>query len=634
VLNVFPVNLGKDYVKFEIVKLDNYDEIRDIEFVVTSNETEKSLKSDSETVAFYELEEGVDYRLDVVNSFNGDVFGTIPFRTFSSLEEYSYFIDTRAKDNSVLVTVFGHTLDDISSFRPKTYHTLGDKVVVVEDSFKTLEGSINNSGVNSISMRASDSNYVSFSYKTLKVFEGYGKGFVDESAYGYKGDSYLLETGESQLIYPSNPVRINISLVMDTGWDSEVGFIESSQDNMFYAVNDDLNWLHSVNIQAFDTEEFTVIEGSVVDFEYKFIYQNSVNEEEVSKLEESFIMTANLWGMKPKGAMDRNYTLLVVDEAFRIYGGEYSTGQSYSTAYRVYSEMAIHQMYHVWNGWKYGMEFDSGNENWRFWSEGWNRYFSHKILEEMGHSDGFNSIHSYYKEFENMYNSGEMVSILSDSDNYPRGGYEYDYGAVLAYELDKIITRESNGVYELSDVLKYVMEEWVINDTVPSYKMITEKINTLIDSSIDTWWNTYVVNGDRLIIEEFEKDVEYEPGTASDGLQDILFIYGGGAPGATFRDKYGFTSFRNANTLSSSDYTRADGIFIILDSNVQRQYVLESIGISKLIATDVVSFIHNDKRVIVIDGESNSEVIDNINSAPEDLLYIDYGNVSEIEYTD
>ncbi len=459
-----------------------------------------SVSDEESEISISNLKKDTEYSIEVMDSTN-KVLEYIPFKTLSNNHnDYRYFIDTRDDSNNVIITMFALGNGKNIVIEPKTYHTAGDEISITSNSYKAVGSSkIHTSTNNSVTLETQLNKSYGFKYIVYKDFKSSNANNNGDKQFGYKTTDYLLETGESLLIYPTDINSLTISMVLESDWSSEIGLKKTSLKHMYLAEGDDVEWLHSMNIQAYSEEKFDTMITDSYGYKMKLIYANSIEESEASKVIKTFEKVGELWGDRPVDSDGYNYNLLVVDEPFRIYGGEYSTGQSYSTQYDIYGEMAIHQMYHVWNGWKFGMGFGDYSENWRFWSEGFNRYFSWKILEDI------DAIEHYYTFYKTKWKEGKMISILSDTDEHLSGSYSYDYGALLAYALDEYIKEHSSNKHELADVLKYVLIENRDKGIEPTYQMIKGYINTLIDGTIDTWWYKYVENAEELVIYDFEK---------------------------------------------------------------------------------------------------------------------------------
>lgn len=499
----------------------------------------KESTSQSKNVIFDGLKADTDYVLMSLNTKN-EYLDYVVFETMNPSEDIDLQYIINFNDSSseeVSVDIFGY-FNGVSSYtlNNERYHTNLDELDIEQDSMRIKTNGLYDLKWNpetKISFSFKDKQgYFQVSYTSKKSANSSNNGGRIE---GRKTSDYLIATGEQLLILPvrnnnSYSEDVSVSMNAPLNWGYNIGFTEPIDG--FYKVEKDKEWTPLAPIQAYNLSNYKETILTYPDLVFEFIYPMNADNTEVNQLYDAWDMLYQLWGRSPDKGL--RYTLFVADDNTPVYGGEYTTGQSYTTSYELLNEMGIHQFYHVWQGWKYHLQVDESYGQW--WGEGFNRYFSHKVLEAVGDtSEGYQQLGVYYGEYNNSVEQGYLVSLLSTA--YPYNAYEYNAGALYVYYMDKQLQTETKGAYSMDIVLKYALQAWIEKGTPFTYSGMINYIKDVSGVDFTQFFDEYVVKAEKpIVLDEFATNSS--PDNSSDNSSFDKGIYGTQAPVELFASKF------------------------------------------------------------------------------------------------
>lgn len=514
----------------------------------------KESSNPSKEITFDGLKANTEYVLMSLNTKN-EYLDYLVFETMNSKEDIDlhYFINFNdSNSEEVTIDIFGY-FNGVSTYtlNNERYHTNQDELDIQHDSLKVITNgsySIKWTPETNISFSFKDAQgYFQVSYTSKKSAEqsNDGRGRIE----GRKTSDYLISTGEQLLVLPVRSTTrytedVSLSMNAPINWGYNIGFVEPIDG--FYKVEKDKEWIPLAPIQAYNLNDYKETALTYPDLLFEFIYPITADSVEVNQLYDAWDMLYQLWGRSPEKGL--RYTLFVADDTIPIYGGEYSTGQSYTTAYELLNEMGVHQFFHVWQGWKYHINVDEMYDQW--WGEGFNRYFSHKVLEAVGDTaEGYQQLGVYYNEYYNSVQQGYVVSLLSRS--YPYNAYEYNAGALFTYSMDKQLQAATKGAYSMDIVLKHVLEEWITNRTPFRYADMIDFIKDESGIDFTQFFEDYVANAEMpLVLDEFGPSTTSNSGSMNNSFG--VGVYGNQAPVELFASKFQ-SVFSNSVEMASYD---------------------------------------------------------------------------------
>lgn len=590
----------------------------------------KENTSQSTGVSFDGLKENTDYVLMSLNNKN-EYQDYIVFETMNPTEDIDlqYIINLDDSNSEELtIDIFGY-YNGVTNYllNNEHYHTRIDELNILHDSMIVKTSGtfdVKWSPETKVALSFTDKKgyfQVTYTSKKTATQSTSGSGRIE----GRKTNSYLIATGEQVLILP---VRSNSSITEDISlsinapqnWGYNIGFTEPIDG--FYKVEGDKEWMPLVPIQAYNLDNYIETSLKYPDMTFEFVYPKIADETEVNQLYDAWDMLYQIWGRSPEKGL--RYTLFVADDNVSIYGGEYSTGQSYSTAYGLLNEMGVHQFYHVWQGWKYYIETNETYEKW--WGEGFNRYFSHKVLEAVGDTnEGFQQLGNYYSVYKSSLDQGYKTSLLSTE--YPYSGYEYNVGALFTYAMDKMLQSETNGSYSMDMVLKHVLDDWIDKGTHFTYSGMIDYINETSGVDFTQFFKDYLEDAKTpLILDEFESIAATNTGQSSD-----LFdggIYGMQGPVELFGSKFN-------NIFSGNiEWAANNAISDVKLNNFKYTAILHSLDMGEFptIVNQVLGIESNPElNKLNIYHNSKGGVIYVILTKTEDELMTFINNLSDLE---
>lgn len=587
----------------------------------------KEKPSQSTDVTFDGLKANTVYVLMSLNSKN-EYQDYLVFETMNPSEDIDlqYFINVDdSNSEEVTIDIFGY-FNGVSSYtlNNEQYHTHLDELDIQHDSMSvTTNGSYDvkwTPGTKITFLFNDKQGYFQVSYTSKKTAtqSADGGGRVE----GRKTSDYLIATGEQILVLPvrsnmSFSEDISLSMNAPLNWGYNIGFKEPIDG--FYKVEKDKEWMPLAPIQAYNLSNYTESVLTYPDLTFEFIYPNTADVYEVNQLYDAWDMLYQIWGQSPEKGL--RYTLFVANDDVEIYGGEYTTGQSYTTSYGLLNEMGVHQFYHVWQGWKYYIETNESYQKW--WGEGFNRYFSHKVLEAVGDkAEGYQQLGNYYSAYMGSIDQGYKTALFSN--DYPFGGYEYNVGALFTYAMDKQLQTETKGAYSMDIVLNHVLQEWKENGTPFTYNGMLTYIKETTGVDFTPFFNEYLITAENpLVLDEFASNV-----TANSGQSSGTFgggIYGNQGPVELFANKFKDT-FKGTIEMASNEAfseTKFNNFqyTAILHSLDMREFpssFKQFLGINSDPEMNKLNIYHNSKggTIYVIITKTEDELMKFINDLP------------------
>jgi len=228
----------------------------------------------------------------------------------------------------------------------------------------------------------------------------------------------------------------------------------------------------------------------------KDIPSNSTNAQ---SLMEAFLRMTDLWGE----SIDENYLAFIVKYPEEVYAGEWTNSQGFSTQFGILDEMFVHQIYHRWNGWHpYRTPFQESESQKRgFYTEGWNVFYSDKILNELTNHN-WRYLRNYYETYKSLYrNTSKDEPVAKSEETF----IIYRKGALVAYMLDKEIQKMTENQKSLDDVVKEIWRRYGKQNGSFNYDNVIEIINSMLaGNTIDEFFNKYVFGVGPVSISEWD----------------------------------------------------------------------------------------------------------------------------------
>ena len=476
------------------------------------------------------LQEGQAYQLGLRRENEPQTNWLWAFNTFSAFDrglQLFYWLDlSQPQTHQVAVKVFGYYKDIPSlTLDNSGYHTQGGMArgsafdcVGNPQIFMNLQ---NNNQEVVFDLNGNNEGFFRLSYQSDKsVIETDNHGVQ-----GYFGEDYLIASHEQLLYGPANTLqnyltqdtRMNnfsahLYLKLNNGWTCETGWKESILG--LYQLPSAFDhclpeFFRAANIYAYKSDQFKSLTNNYGDSQLRIILSDDLDE---AYFDDILLINEKLMAIWGSQMPIEKYTLIFPESPSDdqlIYAGEWSTGQGFSTNWGIIGEMLVHQMYHVWNAWAVGIPWDHSNGNHKFWTEGFNEFFDDKILSSLDFETTTLEDHQWLKGWYNQYvairgTAGDL-NLLEGEGHLP-GNLEYFKGAVYAFALDREISDRTNGEFSLDDLLRYMWEQYLLNDTMASYEMMLEFFDDIVPNGMRDWAQAYLGNNESLYLYDFEQN--------------------------------------------------------------------------------------------------------------------------------
>lgn len=506
-VNLEVVNLKDNSIEIEIISENNSDRILELNLASNSYNDKREVEI-GEKVVFQDLHKDTIY--DITLKKDELVLEDISLKTFSDIREgyqLFYYLDASIPDDHNLkVKIFGQLagLNEMY-FVKKGYHTKnGEGIEIVENSLDIKNGTLIDE--ENLKIKIEDStDYFNISYYVDKSFLD----IDDHGSQGYLGKDYLMISGEQALLIPEDNIDFQVNNLTNLNiygylnipniWEKSVGF-ESENDLLnLLSFKDGYKeeGILASNIYAYNKFNFNENTDNIQGDNVKLIFENSINAGYMEDVFNIYSKMAEKWGSR--SGVDE-YTIMISDDSRRIYAGEWTNGQGFSNAFEITGEMLAHQIYHLWNGWELGIEWNHGDKYWGFWSEGFNVYYCDKVRTELGiinHDD----LKEYYNWYKSIKGTDKDVPILEYSYDKNDWRIIYQKGALLAYLLDEKIQVDTDGKYSLDDLLKFAWSRWDKRGKRMNYEVMKDYIkNDLGIEDLDNWWQKYIIDNEAFTI--------------------------------------------------------------------------------------------------------------------------------------
>jgi predicted metalloprotease with PDZ domain len=199
-----------------------------------------------------------------------------------------------------------------------------------------------------------------------------------------------------------------------------------------------------------------------------------------------------------------DYVVMFVDDYNRIYVGEYTDAQGFSSVWG-FGEMIVHQIYHRWNGWACGIKLElKPNEHQGLWAEGFNEFYCNKILTELDLTKPNQYMKGWYQYYKSIYGTRKDATIVYFNPNKHDGYLPNGKGAVIVYYMDKKLREITNGKYSMDDVLKYFLLGWKERNQPFSYERMLKYLEQIGGSEYAEEVRQIIYENKRVVLTEFE----------------------------------------------------------------------------------------------------------------------------------
>jgi hypothetical protein len=467
----------------------------------------KRAKKGEKTI-FTDLDADTIYKLFLTNK-EDLVLEKIYIKTFKNSGqdlELFYLIDASDPSKQQLkIDIFGYNNDRNDLVLNRRSLQFRDKFPILVEDKTTKTRNVDLNYNKEIEAIVKDNGFFKISYLVDKSNANREAGYFDED--------YLMTTVDQILIFPFNKIdehfyeeevdmEIKGFLNIPSVWKYDLGF---KVENKIIDFIDGAAKAHyeSAQIFAFKDYDFQVIKKNILGTDVKVILENSLNHD-YEYIFDVYQYLAELWGDKPSYNENDKYTVMLVDSYANIYGGEHDTHQGYSpNKHGKYSNMLPHQMYHRWQGWDRGVEWDwSRDKHGGFWVEGFTDYYSWKVYQDLDFRQGDTPGYDWYKSIRG---TNKDIPILEFEDDEYDWRIIYTKGAVLAYALDQKIRDLSEGEYSLANLLKYTWSRYNNKKYKLNYEIILSYLtNDLELTGIESWWEKHIINNEPVYIEQWE----------------------------------------------------------------------------------------------------------------------------------
>lgn len=326
------------------------------------------------------------------------------------------------------------------------------------------------------------------------------QGLLSDDFFVASGEHYALVTTDTDIKY------VNVYFRTKKDWEGYVPWSEYKNklyDPYIYSSIDyRANW-DSLNIGCLlfaPQNEFIQYDEKVGDTNVSIVLDKDIpsSSENAQSLIGAFRKTTELWGE----SIDENYLAFIVEYPEKVYAGEWTSSQGYSTQFGILDEMFLHQIYHRWNGWRpYCTWFkESEHQHRGFYSEGWNMFYNDKILNELTDHD-WKYLRSFYETYKSSYlGTDDDKPVAEGGDSF----ITYRKGALVAYLLDNEIQAMTGNQKSLDDVVREIWRRYGKQNGSFDYYDIIEITNNVTGNTIDEFFNKYVFGVGPVSIPEWD----------------------------------------------------------------------------------------------------------------------------------
>jgi hypothetical protein len=215
----------------------------------------------------------------------------------------------------------------------------------------------------------------------------------------------------------------------------------------------------------------------------------------------AFELVQELWG----SSIDAKYLGAFPASSYHLWSGEWTNSQGVSAnrdTPAVDVEVFLHQVYHRWNGWVYGTR--TPGDGYQFYGEGWNKYYSDKILNGLHvFPDMWHYCRIWYEEYLQKVSSVDAPvahpdQVASDQRSY----IVYYKGALVAYLLDDEIQRRTQGRYSLDNLVKEIWMTCGSQRQMLDYSKMLSMLSSITGEDFAAFFGTYVLGSARLSLPE------------------------------------------------------------------------------------------------------------------------------------
>jgi hypothetical protein len=215
----------------------------------------------------------------------------------------------------------------------------------------------------------------------------------------------------------------------------------------------------------------------------------------------AFELVQELWG----SSVDANYLGAFPTMSYRLWSGEWTNSQGLSADRAtppVDVEVFLHQIYHRWNGWVYATRTPGGA--YKFYSEGWDKYYSDKLLNEMHvFRDTWHYCRAWYAEYLHKVSRVDAPVSRPDLVDPAESSYLVYYkGALVAYLLDKEIQRRTQGLHSLDDLVREIWAQCGQHQKMLDYALMLEMLSSITGEDFTAFFDAYVFGTARLSLPE------------------------------------------------------------------------------------------------------------------------------------
>ena len=505
-LNLEVVSLTDNEIKVKVVSKNNQKNKLELYIDSTSLNDKREVEI-GEIITFKNLD--IDTIYDITLKNDELVLEELSLKTFKNTGqeiELFYLIDaTNTSEQELKVDIFGYTNTPDDLLLDRSSLQFIDKPPIIKEERTYFDNNIDFNYNNEIEVYIKNSDFFKISYIIDKSLPNRGVGYLDEH--------YLMTTIDQMLIMPNQKLNNYFwNGEVDMTIDGHFNILPFWEYNLSFTVENNIinflkdiprSYLQSSQIFGFHDYHFNINDKNIEGTDLKVISEKSLGSayDIVFQVYEYF---TELWGDKPSYNIDDKYTVMLVDDTREIYAGEHDSHQGYAyNHYEEYSNMLPHQIYHRWQGWDRGIEWNWEQEDHGgFWVEGFTDYYSWKVYEDLGYIEGSNPGYDWY---ESIRGTEKDIPLLEYKDNEHDWRIIYTKGAIFAYALDKEIQKLSNGDHSLDDLLKYSWQKYQEEEYQINYEFILDYlIKDLGIPEIESWWQKYLINNDPVYIEEWE----------------------------------------------------------------------------------------------------------------------------------
>lgn len=215
----------------------------------------------------------------------------------------------------------------------------------------------------------------------------------------------------------------------------------------------------------------------------------------------AFELVQELWGT----SVDANYLGAFPMMSYRLWPGEWTNSQGLSadrTTPPVDVEVFLHQIYHRWNRWVYATR--TPGSAYRFYSEGWDDYYSDKLLNEMHVlRDTWHYCRIWYAEYLRKVPRIDAPVTRPDLVDPAESSYLVYYkGALVAYLLDKEIQSRTQGLHSLDDLVREIWAQCGQQRKMLDYTLMLEMLSSITGEDFTAFFDAYVFGTARLSLPE------------------------------------------------------------------------------------------------------------------------------------